>query len=70
MFRPNWPSPGVLKLEGTAVPPVLLRLVFSIYIMFLNEINVAPPSMPHVLSFFSMPVVCLVCNVDVDDVSD
>jgi hypothetical protein len=43
MFRPTRPSSGVLKFGGTAVPSGLLRSVF------LNEVNVIPPPMPHVL---------------------
>jgi hypothetical protein len=32
--------------------------------MFLNEVIVVPPYVPHILSFFGMPVAYQVCSVD------
>jgi hypothetical protein len=62
MFRPTRASSGALKFGGTAVPSTLLRSLFFVFIMFLNEVNVVPSSKQHVLSF----LVCLLlieCSV-------
>jgi hypothetical protein len=46
-------------------PSALLRSLFFILIIFLNEINVVAPLVRHVLPFFVVPVACHVCSVDV-----
>jgi hypothetical protein len=44
------------------VPSALLRSMFSYFTIFLNELDVVPPSIPHVL-VFGMHVVYQVCSV-------
>jgi hypothetical protein len=58
MFQPTRPSLGAFKFREAAVPSMLLWLVFFMFVMFLNEVNVVP-RMPHVLFFFFWYACCL-----------
>jgi hypothetical protein len=62
MFRLTRPSSDALKFGGNDAPICVL-----IFTVFLNEVNVIPPSMPHVLVqyFIGTPVTYQVCSVHV-----
>jgi hypothetical protein len=64
MFRPTRPSSDALKLRNCSAF-CATAIGVSIFVIFLNEVRVVPPSLPYVLSFFGVPVFCLVCSVDV-----
>lgn len=54
----NWTVVGCAEICATAIG------VFA-FVMFLNEDNIIPPSMPHIWSFSGMPAVYLVWTVDI-----
>jgi hypothetical protein len=50
------------EIQGTCCALCATGISFFIFTMFLNEVNVVPPSMPHVLSFLVhlLPIKCAV----------
>jgi hypothetical protein len=56
MFRPIRPSSGALKFGRNCCAFRATAFCVFIFTMFLNEVGVVPPCVPHVLSFFRMSV--------------
>jgi hypothetical protein len=65
MFRPTRPSSGALKFGGNCCAFRATAIRVLVFTVFLHEVNAVSRSMPLVLCFFGMPVVYLVCSVEV-----
>jgi hypothetical protein len=64
MFGSTRPSSDALKFGGGAMPSSLLRSVFPyLSIMFLNEVDIVPPPMPHVMFLKCIIIIVLVFSL-------
>jgi hypothetical protein len=64
MFRPTRPSSGVLKFGGNCCAFRATTVGVFVSTMFLNEVSVVSPSMPHVLPFLGTSVVYGMCSMN------
>jgi hypothetical protein len=56
---------GCVETRGNCCAFHTTAIGVLMFTVFLNVVNVVPPSMPHVLAFLGTPLAYQVCNVDV-----